>query len=152
MIDSNALQALFLSARSQNGWLDRPVSDEQLHQIFDVMKMAPTSMNTQPARFVFLRTAAAKERLRPTLSRGNVDKTMAAPVVVIIANDLHFHEHIPRVFPHDPGAKKMFDGDANSSFRASFAFRNASLQGAYFMLAARAFGLDVGPMSGFDTA
>jgi 3-hydroxypropanoate dehydrogenase len=152
MIDSNALQALFLSARSQNGWLDRPVSDEQLHQIFDVMKMAPTSMNTQPARFVFLRTVAAKERLRPTLSRGNVDKTMAAPVVVIIANDLHFHEHIPRVFPHDPGAKKMFDGDANSSFRASFAFRNASLQGAYFMLAARAFGLDVGPMSGFDTA
>lgn len=152
MIDSAALSALFLSARTQNGWQDRPVSDEQLRQIFDLMKMAPTSMNTQPARFVFLRTAQAKERLRPALSRGNIDKTMSAPVVTIIANDLNFQEHLPRVFPHEPGARKMFDGDANRDFRATFAFRNATLQGAYFMLAARALGLDVGPMSGFDTA
>jgi len=116
------------------------------------MKMAPTSMNTQPARFVFLRTAAAKERLRPALSRGNVDKTMSAPVVTLIAHDLHFHEHLPRVFPHEPNARNMFEGDANRDFRSTFAFRNGSLQGAYFMMAARAVGLQVGPMSGFDGA
>ena len=116
------------------------------------MKMAPTSMNTQPARFVFLRTAAAKERLRPALSRGNVDKTMSAPVVTLIAHDLQFHEHLPRVFPHEPNARNMFEGDANRDFRSTFAFRNGSLQGAYFMMAARAVGLQVGPMSGFDGA
>lgn len=152
MIDSVAIQTLFTSARTQNGWLDRPVSDAQLHEVFDLMKMAPTSMNTQPARFVFLRSTQAKERLLPALSRGNVDKTMTAPVVAIIAHDLQFHEHLPRVFPHEPNAKKMFEGDANRDFRATFAFRNGSLQGAYFMLAARAVGLEVGPMSGFDGA
>lgn len=152
MIDSVALQTLFTSARTQNGWLERPVSDAQLREVFDLMKMAPTSMNTQPARFVFLRSQQAKERLLPALSRGNVDKTMTAPVVAIIAHDLQFHEHLPRVFPHEPNAKKMFEGDANRDFRATFAFRNGSLQGAYFMLAARAVGLEVGPMSGFDGA
>jgi 3-hydroxypropanoate dehydrogenase len=152
MIDSHALQTLFTSARTQNGWLDQPVSDAQLREVFDLMKMAPTSMNTQPARFVFLRTAAAKERLRPALSRGNVDKTMSAPVVTLIAHDLHFHEHLPRVFPHEPNARNMFEGDANRDFRSTFAFRNGSLQGAYFMMAARAVGLQVGPMSGFDGA
>ena len=152
MIDSHALQTLFTSARTQNGWLDQPVSDAQLREVFDLMKMAPTSMNTQPARFVFLRTAAAKERLRPALSRGNVDKTMTAPVVTLIAHDLQFHEHLPRVFPHEPNAKNMFEGDANRDFRSTFAFRNGSLQGAYFMMAARAVGLQVGPMSGFDGA
>jgi 3-hydroxypropanoate dehydrogenase len=152
MIDSHALQTLFTSARTQNGWLDQPVSDAQLREVFDLMKMAPTSMNTQPARFVFLRTAAAKERLRPALSRGNVDKTMSAPVVTLIAHDLQFHEHLPRVFPHEPNARNMFEGDANRDFRSTFAFRNGSLQGAYFMMAARAVGLQVGPMSGFDGA
>jgi 3-hydroxypropanoate dehydrogenase len=152
MIDSHALQTLFTAARTQNGWLDQPVSDAQLREVFDLMKMAPTSMNTQPARFVFLRTAAAKERLRPALSRGNVDKTMTAPVVTLIAHDLQFHEHLPRVFPHEPNAKNMFEGDANRDFRSTFAFRNGSLQGAYFMMAARAVGLQVGPMSGFDGA
>ena len=152
MIDSHALQTLFTSARTQNGWLDQPVSDAQLREVFDLMKMAPTSMNTQPARFVFLRTAAAKERLRPALSRGNVDKTMTAPVVTLIAHDLQFHEHLPRVFTHEPNAKNMFEGDANRDFRSTFAFRNGSLQGAYFMMAARAVGLQVGPMSGFDGA
>lgn len=152
MIDSHALQTLFTAARTQNGWLDQPVSDAQLREVFDLMKMAPTSMNTQPARFVFLRTAAAKERLRPALSRGNVDKTMSAPVVTLIAHDLHFHEHLPRVFPHEPNARNMFEGDANRDFRSTFAFRNGSLQGAYFMMAARAVGLQVGPMSGFDGA
>jgi 3-hydroxypropanoate dehydrogenase len=152
MIDSRAIEALFTQARSQNGWLATPVTDDQLRQAFDLMKMAPTSANTQPARFVFLRTAAAKERLRPAMSPGNVDKTMSAPVVAIIGHDVEFHEHLPRVFPHNPGFKAMFDGDANRGFRESFAFRNGSLQGAYFMLAARAVGLDVGPMSGFDNA
>lgn len=152
MIDSRAIEALFTQARTQNGWLATPVTDDQLRQAFDLMKMAPTSANTQPARFVFLRTAAAKERLRPAMSPGNVDKTMSAPVVVIIGHDIEFHEHLPRVFPHNPGFKALFDGDANRGFRESFAFRNGSLQGAYFMLAARAVGLDVGPMSGFDNA
>lgn len=151
-IDAGALAALFTEARTQNGWTDRPVSDETLRQVFDLMKMAPTSMNTQPARFVFLRTPEAKERLRPALSPGNVDKTLSAPVVAIIGHDVDFHEHLPRVFPHSPGAKAMFDGDDKRAFRDTFAFRNGSLQGAYFMLAARAVGLDVGPMSGFDNA
>ena len=116
------------------------------------MKMAPTSANTQPGRFVFLRSPAAKERLRPALMAGNVDKTMAAPVVAIIAYDTDFHEHMPRVFPHNSSMKAMFDGDAKLADRQHFAFRNGTLQGAYFMMAARAVGLDVGPMSGFDNA
>jgi 3-hydroxypropanoate dehydrogenase len=152
MIDRNALNALFVEARTQNGWLDAPVSDAQLREAFELMRMAPTSMNLQPARFVFLRSPAAKERLRPALSPGNVDKTMAAPVVAIVAHDVDFHEHLPKVFPHNPGAKANFDGDAKRAFRETFAFRNGTLQGAYFMLAARAVGLDVGPMSGFDNA
>ena len=152
MIDASSLDALFNVARTQNGWLDRPVTDGQLRQAFDLMKMAPTSMNLQPARFVFLRTPAARERLRPMLSPGNVDKTMAAPVVAIVAHDVDFHEHLPRLFPHAPAAKANFDGDARRGMRETFAFRNGSLQGAYFILALRAVGLDVGPMSGFDNA
>jgi len=150
MIDSHALDTLFLEARSQNGWLDTPVTDAQLRQAFDLMRMAPTSANTQPGRFVFLRTPAAKERLRPMLSPGNVDKTMSAPVVAIIAHDVDFHEHLPKVFPHNTTMKAGFDGDAKRAAREQFAFRNGTLQGAYFMLAARSVGLDVGPMSGFD--
>jgi 3-hydroxypropanoate dehydrogenase len=152
MIDRNALNALFLDARSQNGWRPEPVTDAQLREVFDLMRMAPTSANTQPARFVFLRTAQAKERLRPMLSPGNVDKTMSAPVVTIVAHDLDFHEHIPKVFPHNPAMKAGFDGDDKQAVRERFAFRNGTLQGAYFMIAARALGLDVGPMSGFDNA
>jgi len=152
MIDSQALDALFLAARTQNGWLDTPVTDAQLRQVYELMRMAPTSANTQPARFVFLRTPEAKERLRPALSPGNLDKTMSAPVVAIVAHDLDFHEHLPRVFPHNAAMKANFDGDDKRAFRERFAFRNGSLQGAYFMLAARAVGLDVGPMSGFDNA
>lgn len=152
MIDAHALDTLFHSARTQNGWLDRPVTDDELRRVFDLMKMAPTSMNLQPARFVFLRTPAAKERLRPMLSPGNVDKTMSAPVVAIVAHDVDFHEHLPRLFPHAPQAKANFDGDEKRAFRETFAFRNGTLQGAYFILAARALGLDCGPMSGFDNA
>jgi 3-hydroxypropanoate dehydrogenase len=152
MIDPNATETLFTKARTQNGWLDRPVTDDELRQAFDLMKMAPTSANTQPARFVFLRTQAAKERLRPVLSPGNVDKTMSAPVVAIIAYDVDFHEHLPKVFPHNTTMKAGFDGDDKRANRERFAFRNGTLQGAYFILAARAVGLDVGPMSGFDNA
>lgn len=151
-IDQNAADVLFNTARTQNGWLDTPVSDDALRQVFDLMKMAPTSANTQPARFVFLSTPAAKERLRPALSPGNLDKTLTAPVVVIVAHDVDFHEHMPKLFPHNPGMKANFDGDAKRGFRETFAFRNGTLQGAYLMLAARAVGLDCGPMSGFDNA
>ncbi|HWS74681.1 MAG TPA: malonic semialdehyde reductase [Quisquiliibacterium sp.] len=152
MIDDQALDALFRNARTANGFLDRPVPDELLRRAFDLMKMAPTSANSQPGRFVFLRSAAAKDRLRPALSGGNLAKTMSAPVTVIIAHDTLFHEHMPRLFPHDLSAKSWFDGDEKKASRELAAFRNGTLQGAYFMLAARAVGLDCGPMSGFDNA
>jgi 3-hydroxypropanoate dehydrogenase len=129
-------------------------TDAQLAQVYDLLKMAPTSANCQPGRFVFLRSAAARERLRPALLPGNVDKTMSAPVVVIVAHDTLFHEHLPRLLPHNPAAKGWFEGDSEAAVRAreQSAFRNGTLQGAYFMLAARAVGLDCGPMSGFDNA
>jgi len=152
MIDDKSLDTLFREARTQNGWLDRPVSDEQLRAIYDLLKMAPTSANSQPGRFVFLRSAQAKARLRPALSPGNLDKTMAAPVVAIVAHDTHFHEHLPKLFPHNPDAVNWFAGEANRAARETAAFRNGTLQGAYLMIAARAVGLDVGPMSGFDNA
>ncbi len=152
MIDDKALDALFRSARTANGFLDKPVPDELLHQAFDLMKMAPTSANSQPGRVGFVRSAAAKERLRPALSAGNLEKTMKAPVVDIVAHDTMFHEHLPRVFPHNPGMKSYFEGDANKAGREVAAFRNGTLQGAYLILAARAVGLDCGPMSGFDNA
>jgi 3-hydroxypropanoate dehydrogenase len=152
MIDKTALDTLFNEARTQNGWLDTPVTDAQLRQAYDLVKMAPTSANTQPARFVYLRTQAAKERLRPALSPGNLDKTMAAPVVVIVAHDVDFHLNMTKTFPHNPGMKANFEGDAKRGFRETFAFRNGTLQGAYFIMAARAIGLDCGPMSGFDNA
>lgn len=138
---------LFREARTQNGWQDRPVSDETLRQVYDLMKWAPTSANCSPARFLFLRTPAAKERLRPHLDKGNVDKTMAAPVVTVIAYDTRFFEHLPTLFPHAPTARSWFEGKPNEQ---ETAFRNGSLQGAYFILAARAVGLDCGPMSGFN--
>jgi 3-hydroxypropanoate dehydrogenase len=153
-LDQAGLDLLFNEARSANGWLAGEVSDRSLEAAFELMKMAPTAANAQPARFVFLRSAAAKERLRPALSPGNVDKTMAAPVVAIIAWDSRFHEHLPRVFPHNPDARSWFEGESEAAVRAreASAFRNGTLQGAYFMLAARAVGLDCGPMSGFDAA
>ncbi|MBM3340299.1 MAG: malonic semialdehyde reductase [Betaproteobacteria bacterium] len=152
MINTDALNRLFLNARSQNGWLDKPVSDEQLHQLYELMKWAPTSANSQPGRFLFLRSAEAKEKLRPALSPGNVDKTMSAPVVAIVAHDIDFHERLPEFFPHNPGFADMFRGDEKRGMREGFAFRNGSLQGAYLMMAARSIGLDCGPMSGFDQA
>ncbi|HPU54120.1 MAG TPA: malonic semialdehyde reductase [Burkholderiaceae bacterium] len=152
MIDDRAADALFRNARTANGFLDKPVSDDQLRALYDLMKMAPTAANGQPARLVFLRSQAAKERLRPALSAGNLDKTLAAPVCAIVAYDTQFHEHLPTVFPHNQTAKSWFEGDANKAAREISAFRNGSMQGGYFILAARAVGLDCGPMSGFNNA
>ena len=149
-LDQNAIRLLFSDARSQNGWKPDPVSDEMLQAAHDIAKWGPTSLNSQPLRIAFLRSQAAKERLRPALSPGNVDKAMSAPVVAIMAYDLTFPEHLPRMFPHNPAVQNMFTG--KDAFIEATAFRNATLQGAYFLLGARAVGLDVGPMSGFDNA
>lgn len=143
------LDRLFRQARTANGYTDKPVSADLLRQIYDLAKMAPTSMNTQPARFVFLTTTAAKERLLPALMPANVEKTLSAPVSVIVATDTRFYEHMPNVW-HKPEAKAMFE--ANAALAADTAARNGTLSGAYFMLAARALGLDCGPMSGLDLA
>lgn len=150
MIDDEALDQLFREARTANGWLSGDVTDTQLKQLFDLMKMGPTSANCQPARLVFLRSAEAKERLKPALSPNNLDKTLKAPVVTIIAHDTQFQEHLTRLFPHAPNFRDMFDGEDNRSAREITAFRNGTMQGAYFIIAARAVGLDCGPMSGFD--
>jgi 3-hydroxypropanoate dehydrogenase len=149
-LTDEALDQLFREARTFTTWQDRPVSEELLHQLYDLMKWAPTSANSSPARIVFVRSPEAKERLRPALAPGNVQKTMAAPVTAIIAYDERFYEQLPRLFPSSPGMRNVF---ANSPELAETgAFRNSSLQGAYFILAARALGLDCGPMSGFDNA
>jgi 3-hydroxypropanoate dehydrogenase len=149
MLDAVALDTLFRTARTHNGWIDRPVTDDDLHRLYDLMKMAPTSGNCSPARIVFVRSANAKTRLKPALSAGNLEKTMAAPVTAIIGYDLQFAEHMPRLFPHNPDAKNWFNDPKVAEI---VAFRNGTLQGAYFILAARAVGLDTGPMSGFDNA
>ena len=149
-IKESDLRQLFLDARTHNGWLDKLVPDSVLREIYDIAKFGPTSMNTQPMRLLFLRTAAAKERLRPHLAPANVDKTMAAPVTAIVGHDLAFHEHLPRLFPHHPNAKGVFEGKL--SLIEMTAFRNGSLQGTYLIIAARSLGLDCGPMSGFDNA
>ncbi|CAG9275172.1 putative malonic semialdehyde reductase [Paraburkholderia unamae] len=149
-LDSTALDLLFREARTQNGWLDKPVTDNQLRELYELLKSGPTSMNTSPARFVFLRSTEAKARLLPALATGNVDKTDAAPVCVIIGYDRRFHDKLPTLFPHRADARAIFDG--KTELIESTAFRNGSLQGAYLILAARSLGLDCGPMSGFDAA
>jgi len=148
-LTDEALAQIFLEARTYNGWLDKPVTDQQLRELYELMKWGPTSANGSPGRFVFVRSQEAKERLRPTLSPGNVEKTMAAPVTVIVAYDLNFHEHLPRLF-HKPGMRDLFA--SNERLAEETARRNSSLQGAYLIVAARALGLDCGPMSGFDNA
>ncbi len=150
VLNDEALDQLFRAARTHNAWLDKPVSDDTLRQVYDLMKWGPTSANSCPARFVFLRSQQAKERLRPALAPGNVEKTMKAPVTVIVAYDLLFYEKLPRLFPHSPAMRNLFAG--NPQLVEVTAMRNSSLQGAYLMLAARATGLDCGPMSGFDNA
>ena len=148
-IDSAALHQLFLDARTHNGWREQPVTDAELEQLFDLLKMGPTSANCSPARFLFVRTPEAKARLLPCMAAGNVEKTRAAPVTAIIGYDLEFHEKLPQLFPHTD-ARSWFAGKPD--LIASAAFRNGSLQGGYLILAARAIGLDCGPMSGFENA
>ena len=147
--DDLALDLLFRQARTHSRWQARPVPDEMLHRAWDLARMGPTSANCLPARIVFVRGAAAKEKLKPTLMPGNVDKTMAAPVTAVIGHDLAFFEQLPRLFPH-ADARAWFAG--NEPLARTTAFRNGSLQAAYFILACRALGLDCGPMSGFDNA
>ena len=152
MIDAKSLDLILRNGRTHNVFLDKPVSDEQLRQIHEIMKWGPTSQNSQPCRVVFVRTKEGKEKLRPALSPGNLDKTMAAPVTAIVAFDLNFYENLPKTFPHRPDAIKGFQGEEKKAGNEKVAFRNGSLQGAYLIIAARALGLDTGPMSGFDNA
>ena len=147
ILDEGARAALFTDARSHNQWRDEPVSDDVLREMYGLLCMGPTSANSSPARFLFLRTPDAKERLRPALSAGNVDKTMSAPVVAVVAHDPLFYEQLPKLFPH-ADARAWFAG--NEALATETAFRNGTLQGAYLIMAARAVGLDTGPMSGFD--
>src|SRR5262249_22474622 len=144
-VSGDVLDALFLAARTHHAWHSRPVPDDLLREAYELARMAPTSANSSPARFVFLKTSAAKERLIPALMPGNVDKTRSAPVTVIVAQDLEFYENLPRLFPA-ADARNWFLG--NNTLISDTAARNSSLQGAYFILAARALGLDCGPMSG----
>ncbi len=144
-----ALEQLFNSARTYNAWQNKDVSDDQLRQVIDLMKMAPTSANCSPARIVFVKSAEAKAKLKPHLMEGNVEQTMSAPVTAIIASDYRFYDHLPKLYPHTD-AKAWFVG--NKEFADTSAFRNGTLQGGYFILAARAIGLDCGPMSGFNNA
>jgi len=149
-LNDNAFDVLFRNARSHNGWLNKPVTDDMVRKLYDLAKWGPTSANSSPARFLFLRTKEAKERLRPALAPGNVDKTMAAPVTAIIAYDLRFYEKLTKLSPAAPQFRDMFAN--NPELADSTAKRNSALQGAYLIIAARALGLDCGPMSGFDNA
>jgi len=149
MLDDTAIDTLFRTARTQNKWRDEPVSEAQLHQIYDLLKFGPTSANCSPARLVFVTTPEGREKLRPALSAGNIEKTMTAPVTAIVAHDPAFYDHLPRLFPH-ADAKSWFT--SNAALAEETAFRNGTLQGAYLMLAARAVGIDSGAMSGFDKA
>jgi 3-hydroxypropanoate dehydrogenase len=149
VLDDAALDALFRQARTQNKWQDRPVPDAKLEELYNLLKWGPTSANSSPARFVFVRTSEGKAKLKEALSAGNMAKTMTAPVTVIVAQDMAFYEKLPELFPH-ADARSWFAG--NDALVEETAFRNAALQGAYLIMAARALGLDAGPMSGFDRA
>jgi len=146
-VNDYALNTIWRNARTRNGWKDKSVPETLIRATYDLTKMGATSANCSPARFIFLQSDEAKERLLPLLMEGNREKTKVAPWTVIVAHDMHFHEKIPELFPHNPGAKDWFE---EPHFRAETAVRNGTLQGAYLMLAARALGLDCGPMSGFN--
>lgn len=148
-LDNNALNQLFTQARTFSAWQDKAVTTEQLHQLYELTKFAPTSTNGSPARFVFVTSPEAKAKLKPALAEGNVAKTMSAPVTVIVAADYDFYDYLPQLFPQTD-AKSWFVG--NQALIDATAFRNSSLQGAYLIMAARALGLDTGAMSGFDNA
>ncbi|MDP5032630.1 malonic semialdehyde reductase [Paraglaciecola sp.] len=147
-IESKAQAQLFSDARTFNAFLNKPVPDELIQELYDLMKWAPTSMNCQPGYYVVVRSTEAKEKLKKALAPGNQEKTMAAPATVIIASDTQFYNNLPKLFPANPGAKDMFAN--NEVMREATAFRNSTLQGAYFIMAARSLGLDCSPMSGFD--
>jgi 3-hydroxypropanoate dehydrogenase len=148
-MDSFTIEKLFTSARSHNGWKNHPVTDEQLVEVYNLVKMAPTSANCSPARFCFVKTKEGKEKLRPTLSSGNLEKTMTAPVTAIVAWDPTFYNHLGELFPH-ADAKPWFT--SSKKMAEETAFRNSSIQAAWLILSCRAVGLDTGPMSGFDNS
>jgi len=149
-LSAAALDALFRDARSHNGWTDAAISQAQLRELYDLLKWGPTSANSSPARFLFVMSDDAKARLAPYLDQANVGKMRSAPVTVIIGYDRHFYELLPFLFPHNATAPEWFAGERKRDHAETTAFRNGTLQGAYLMLAARALGLDCGPMSGFD--
>lgn len=150
-LDDSALDQLFRTARSYNGYTDQPVTTDQLHSIWELMKMGPTSANMLPARLIWCVSDEAKQRLAACCMEANAKKILSAPVSVVIGMDLAFHELLPELFPHTD-ARSWFAGEGKEEFRRATALRNSSLQGGYFILAARALGLDTGPMSGFDNA
>ncbi|MCE9664594.1 malonic semialdehyde reductase [Halomonas sp. M5N1S17] len=150
IIDNKAVETLFTEARTHNVWQDQEVSEEKLRELYDLLHFGPTSMNCQPLRVLFLKSEAAKERLKPALLPGNQEKTMKAPVVAVLGYDTEFYQHLPRMFSHNKDAKSLFEG--KTDFINTTAFRNSSIQGGYFILAARAVGLNAGPMSGFNNA
>ncbi len=147
-LDEAGLDLIFRDARSHNGWLDRPVDRRLLEEAVELAKLGPTSANASPFRVVFVESEGAKERLRPLLHAGNVEKTMSAPVVAITAHDLSFHEHMAKLFPHNPGAGAYFA--SNEAVASHTATQSGALQVAYFLLALRAVGLDAGPIAGYD--
>lgn len=147
MLSDDAINQLFRDARTHSTWLPQPIDDAVLVQLIELTLLGPTSANSSPGRFVFVKTPEGKEKLRPALSEGNLAKTMSAPVTVIVGMDMAFYEHLPRLFPHTD-ARSWFAG--NDAAIQATAFRNSSLQGAYLIMAARALGIDAGPMSGFD--
>jgi 3-hydroxypropanoate dehydrogenase len=149
MLDQNALDTLFTKARTHNEWQDKKVDEALLRRVYDLTKMAPTSANCQPLRVVFVTSDAGKEKLKPALAPGNVAKVMSAPVTAVLGMDMEFYNHLPKLFPH-ADARSWFAG--NDALIAATAFRNSSMQGGYFILAARALGLDTGAISGFDNA
>ena len=149
-LDQAVIDQIFFDAHTHNAWQDKPVPDELLHRLHDTLRMGPTSANSCPARIVFVKSREAKEKLDPALMEGNRAKSMAAPVTAIIGYDLRFYERMGKLFPNAPDARNWFDKDEQTAF--TNAFRNGTLQGAYLIIAARALGLDCGPMSGFDNA
>src|SRR5579871_3805802 len=151
-IGEGALDSLFRNARTYNTFQNREVRDDVLKKVYELAVLGPTSANTLPMRVVFVKSAEAKQRLKPALAPGNADKTMAAPVCAIIAMDSQFHEFVPKLFPHNAGFGEVFKQPGKEEFAKTHMLRNASLQGAYLIIAARAVGLDVGPMSGFNNA
>ncbi len=150
MLSDDGMDLILRNARTHNFWQDKPVSDVTVQALHELLRHGPTSANCSPARFLFIRTPEGKARLAPHLSDGNHDKTMAAPVTAIVAYDMRFYEHLAKLFPHNLDARTWFEGNDEVVF--STAFRNGTLQGAYLMIAARALGLDIGAMSGFDNA